>query len=96
MRRRISTVLGAHVCCGGVLDTYSHLWPDSDDRKRVAVDPVLGSSVSQTCLWRLRGSRDDEPVTSVERAEGAQIPVPGLPNARAQIRLEALESICNE
>ena len=24
------------------LDTYSHLWPDSDDRTRVAVDSVLG------------------------------------------------------
>jgi integrase len=25
------------------LDTYSHLWPDSDDRTRVAVDSVLGA-----------------------------------------------------
>jgi integrase len=24
------------------LDTYSHLWPDSDDRTRAAVDEVLG------------------------------------------------------
>jgi integrase len=24
------------------LDTYSHLWPDSDDRTRAAVDSVLG------------------------------------------------------
>jgi hypothetical protein len=23
------------------LDTYSHLWPDSDDRTRAAVDSVL-------------------------------------------------------
>jgi integrase len=26
------------------LETYSHLWPDSDDRTRAAVDAVLGSS----------------------------------------------------
>jgi integrase len=26
------------------LDTYSHLWPDSEDRTRAAVDAVLGSS----------------------------------------------------
>jgi len=25
------------------LDTYSHLWPDSDDRTREAVDHVLGN-----------------------------------------------------
>jgi hypothetical protein len=24
------------------LDTYSHLWPDSEDRTRAAVDAVLG------------------------------------------------------
>jgi integrase len=24
------------------LDTYSHLWPDSEDRTREAVDEVLG------------------------------------------------------
>jgi hypothetical protein len=25
------------------LDTYGHLWPDSDDETRVAVDHVLGA-----------------------------------------------------
>jgi integrase len=25
------------------LDTYSHLWPDSDDETRIAVDSVLSS-----------------------------------------------------
>lgn len=25
------------------LDTYSHLWPDSEDRTRLAVDSVLGA-----------------------------------------------------
>lgn len=32
------------------LDTYSHLWPDSDDSTRAAVDQVLGNPVvSQAC-----------------------------------------------
>ena len=28
----------------GTLDTYSHLWPDSDDRTRQAVDSQLGGT----------------------------------------------------
>ena len=28
------------------LDTYSHLWPDSEDRTREAVDEVLGQVAS--------------------------------------------------
>ena len=31
------------------LNTYSHLWPDSDDRTRAAVDEVLGASVHSLC-----------------------------------------------
>jgi len=31
------------------LNTYSHLWPDSDDRTRAAVDDVLGASVHSMC-----------------------------------------------
>ena len=31
------------------LNTYSHLWPDSDDRTRAAVDEVLGASVHLVC-----------------------------------------------
>lgn len=31
-----------HASAAETLDTYSHLWPDSDDRTRVAVDAVLG------------------------------------------------------
>jgi integrase len=31
------------------LDTYSHLWPDSEDRTRSAVDGVLGAAVSPAC-----------------------------------------------
>jgi hypothetical protein len=43
---------GSHGCAGGAsghasaveaLDTYSHLWPDSDDRTRDAIDSELGA-----------------------------------------------------
>ena len=33
-----------HASAAETLDTYSHLWPDSDDRTREAVDQVLGNS----------------------------------------------------
>lgn len=33
-----------HASASETLDTYSHLWPDSDDRTREAVDEVLGAS----------------------------------------------------
>lgn len=33
-----------HASASETLDTYSHLWPDSDDRTRAAVDVVLGTS----------------------------------------------------
>ena len=32
-----------HASASETLDTYSHLWPDSDDRTREAVDAVLGN-----------------------------------------------------
>jgi integrase len=31
-----------HATAAETLDTYSHLWPDSDDTTRTAVDSVLG------------------------------------------------------
>ncbi len=31
-----------HASAAETLDTYSHLWPDSDDRTRAAVDSLLG------------------------------------------------------
>lgn len=34
-----------HASAAETLDTYGHLWPDSDDRTRQAVDEVLGSEV---------------------------------------------------
>ena len=33
-----------HASAAETLDTYSHLWPDSEDQTRAAVDAVLGSS----------------------------------------------------
>jgi len=33
-----------HASAAETLDTYSHLWPDSEDRTRDAVDSVLGAS----------------------------------------------------
>jgi hypothetical protein len=33
-----------HASAAETLDTYSHLWPDSDDRTREAVESVLRSS----------------------------------------------------
>ena len=33
-----------HATAAETLDTYSHLWPDSDDRTREAIDSVLGAS----------------------------------------------------
>lgn len=32
-----------HASASETLDTYSHLWPDSEDRTRAAVDDVLGA-----------------------------------------------------
>jgi integrase len=35
-----------HATAAETLDTYSHLWPDDEDRTRAAVDAVLGGAVS--------------------------------------------------
>jgi integrase len=35
-----------HASAVETLDTYSHLWPDSDDRTRDAIDSVLGKSTA--------------------------------------------------
>jgi len=43
-----------HASAGETLDTYAHLWPDSEDRTREAVDSVLGPAVwprsGEVCL----------------------------------------------
>jgi integrase len=36
-----------HASAAETLDTYSHLWPDSEDRTRTAVDLVLGAPASR-------------------------------------------------
>lgn len=38
-----------HSSAAETLDTYSHLWPDNEDRTRQAVDDVLGAAVSPAC-----------------------------------------------
>jgi integrase len=35
-----------HASAAETLDTYSHLWPDSEDRTRTAVDSVLGTQAT--------------------------------------------------
>lgn len=37
-----------HASAAETLDTYSHLWPDSDDRTREAVDAVLGGLLADS------------------------------------------------
>ena len=38
-----------HATAAETLDTYSHLWPDSDDRTREAIDSVFGPHVPPVC-----------------------------------------------
>ena len=39
-----------HSSAAETLDTYSHLWPDSEDRTRLAVDQVLGVDTAADSL----------------------------------------------
>jgi len=39
-----------HASAAETLDTYSHLWPDSEDRTRQAIDAVLGADQSVSPL----------------------------------------------
>jgi integrase len=41
-----------HASASETLDTYSHLWPDSEDRTREAVDLALGAGVPLVCPER--------------------------------------------
>jgi integrase len=62
-----------HASAAETLDTYSHLWPDSDDRTRAAVDSVLSPAQDslRTAGPRLResagqgGRRTSRPVRRV-------------------------------
>lgn len=37
-----------HKSAAETLDTYSHLWPDDDDRTRDAVDSALGAVLADS------------------------------------------------
>jgi integrase len=45
-----------HASAAETLDTYSHLWPDSDDRTRDAIDSVLGAESTADGLRTESGS----------------------------------------
>ena len=46
-----------HASASETLDTYAHLWPDSDDLTREAIDEILGASAARvaTTLARRQG-----------------------------------------
>lgn len=46
----VKTVQARHKSATETLDTYGHMWADSDDRTREAVDSVLGNSADSA--WR--------------------------------------------
>ena len=50
-----------HATAAETLDTYSHLWPDSDDRTRQAVDSVLLADYPRT---------DSSAETKTSRSQG--------------------------
>jgi integrase len=52
-----------HSTAGETLNTYGHLWPDSDDRTRAAVDEMLGVGASI--------SRQSLGVSDVEAGQGS-------------------------
>ncbi|MDQ3454913.1 MAG: tyrosine-type recombinase/integrase, partial [Actinomycetota bacterium] len=43
-----------HATAAETLDTYAHLWPDSADRTREAVDAVLGAVADSVRTERAR------------------------------------------
>ncbi len=53
-----------HASAAETLDTYSHLWPDSEDRTRAAVDGVLGT---ETVVTTDPGAPPVRPRQAVER-----------------------------
>jgi integrase len=68
------------------LDTYGHLWPDSDDETRDAVDHVLASLAaagSAVLSWERLG----EPSTADRLAERSQACPSGTPLDRRRARL---------
>jgi integrase len=41
-----------HASAAETLNTYAHLWPDSEDRTRAAIESALGTSRSVETLAR--------------------------------------------
>ncbi len=46
-----------HASARVTLDTYAHLWPDDEDRTRLAIDEVLGAAVSPVCHPEVEAER---------------------------------------
>jgi len=49
-----------HASAVEILDTYSHLWPEDDDRSRAAISAVLSSS----CATNVQREADGQPYTA--------------------------------
>ncbi|WP_238402732.1 tyrosine-type recombinase/integrase [Cellulomonas sp. H30R-01] len=56
-----------HASAVETLDTYSHLWPDSDDRTREAVDEAMGRNGVRTVAGLAQQSRS---VTAGQQPKG--------------------------
>ena len=50
--KTIQTLLG-HASAVETLDTYGHLWPDSEDQTRQTIDLVLGSPADSVRMLTL-------------------------------------------
>ncbi len=45
-----------HKNASETLDTYSHLWPDNEDKIRAAIDAGLGKNVHEMCTEQASGT----------------------------------------
>jgi integrase len=50
-----------HASAKTTLDTYAHLWPDSDDSTRAAIDAVLLARSQDGSTGRARDAQDGPP-----------------------------------
>jgi hypothetical protein len=63
-----------HATAAETLDTYSHLWPDSDDRTRQAIDELLGGSTADNPRGDV-ASRSADQVRTDDGPKGANRPL---------------------
>jgi len=69
-----------HTTAQMTLDTYAHLWPDSDDTTRSAVDRAFGRT---SCVRSMSDNNGDgkkpqfRPLVTVSRPVGGILSVPG-------------------